>query len=231
MHLELWLQASDAAIDEKTSTFAGECFVPWKHCLEEANRGEWIRTQVFLSDVSGRGKGTVTAAQINLYVRYIEKGAPDSSFNVDGSVKVKKPVHSVAMVEQTKHDYRAANTAGAAGVLLCSPLEFTPITGLDPAEKYAVRFLFETSKCEATSTEGKIKNGKFEWYDVRRMTVNDTRVDKDLAVFFVRLTPIGTPDEVVASGKFAASVLETVYSDPKGSAAKPFTLPLATKAG
>ena len=100
-------------------------------------------------------------------MRHIEKGTPESSFNADGSAKVKKPVHSVKTVEKTKHDYRAQQEAGAAGILHCIPLEYSPADSLDAAQKYAVKFMFESSKKETTTVPAAIKGGLCQWFDNR----------------------------------------------------------------
>lgn len=53
MTLEFYMKLDVKATDEGAS-FIGECFVPYKKCLEAENVNQWQDYQMFLTDMLGK---------------------------------------------------------------------------------------------------------------------------------------------------------------------------------
>ena len=78
---------ADTKDDREGATQIGEINLHWKHCCSDKNK--WINAQSFLV----RGKETQiqnVTGQVNVMVAFFEKGHEKSSFELDGSKKVKK---------------------------------------------------------------------------------------------------------------------------------------------
>ena len=101
---------------------------------------------MYLVDTAGRCKQMVKG-QVNIEVRYTAKGHDQSSFNLDGSKKEKKPVAETQFgvkLRDPKLEDRRNEKGGSKGLVYCTPKRITGFA--DPtASDLTLDFIFEQS--------------------------------------------------------------------------------------